>query len=171
MTSLATTGPAPASSVTYLELGAETGCVQTRLGSQTWARREFSLGVDSLVRLSLRHAPPRPVELEHAIELTEDSVMPLADQFTGSNQLVMQGIGAALIAQSLSAGSNGQSALTLDEVEALFNRLVAVTEGRPTSQESLPTDARFIAAMLILREFMHHLQFANVTLQPSREPL
>ena len=59
-----------------------------------------------------------------------------------------------------------QTLLAIDEVETLFNRLVAVSEGRPASQEALPTDARFFAAMLILREFMHHLHFARVTLQP-----
>lgn len=57
-----------------------------------------------------------------------------------------------------------QPRLTMDEVEALFNRLVAVSQGRPVSREKLPTDKHFVAAMLILREFMHHLHFAEVSL-------
>jgi hypothetical protein len=60
---------------------------------------------------------------------------------------------------------------TRDEVETLFNRLVAVSEVRPISHEVLPIHSRFFAAMLMLREFMHHLNFANVALEPSRDPV
>jgi hypothetical protein len=63
------------------------------VAAQTPLSREISLGVDSLVRQSLQHEPPRPIELEHAIELTEDVVMPLAAQFAGSTHLMLQGLG------------------------------------------------------------------------------
>jgi hypothetical protein len=155
--------------VTVLEMCGDTSLVQRVAGAQTLLRREFSLGVDSLVRQSLRHEPPRPIELEHAIELTEDAVMPLAVQFAGSSELILQGLGASLIASSLKTGGIAQTALTLDQVEALFNRLVSVSEGRPASQETLPTDARFFSVILLLREFMHHLHFAQVTLEPVKE--
>lgn len=155
--------------VTALEMRDDTSLVLRVAGTQTLLRREFPLGVDSLVRQSLRHEPPRPLELEHAIELTEEAVMPLAPQFAGSSGLILQGLGASLIAHSLKTGGIAQAALTLDEVEALFNRLVSVSQGRPASQEALPTDARFFAAMLMLREFMHHLHFAHVTLQAAKE--
>ncbi|SFC58470.1 hypothetical protein SAMN05216344_12342 [Polaromonas sp. OV174] len=155
--------------VTVLEMRGNTSLVQRVAGAQTLLLREFPLGVDSLVRQSFRHELPRPIELEHAIELTEEAVMPLAAQFAGSSGLILQGLGASLIAHSLKTGGIAQTALTLDEVEALFNRLVSVSQGRPASQETLPTDARFFAAMLMLREFMHHLSFAQVTLEPVKE--
>lgn len=155
--------------VTVLEMCGDTCLVQRVAGAQTLLRREFPLGVDSLVRQSLRHEPPRPIELEHAIELTEEAVMPLAAQFAGSSALILQGLGTSLIASSLKTSGIAQAALTLDEVEVLFNRLVSVSQGRPASQESLPTDARFFAALLMLREFMHHLHFAQVTLQAVKE--
>ncbi len=151
--------------VTVLEMRADTSLVQRVAGSQTLFCTEFPLGVDSLVRESFRHGPPRPIELEHAIELTEEAVMPLTAQFAGSLGLILKGLGASLIARSLQPGGIAQTALILDEVESLFNRLVAVSQGRPASQETLPTNARFYAAMLMLREFMHHLNFAQVTLQ------
>ena len=151
--------------VTVLEIRGATSLVLRMAGAQALLRREFALGVDALVRQSLRHEPPLPIELEHAIELTEEAVMPLAAQFAGSAGLILQGLGASLIARSLQSGGIAQTALTLDEVESLFNRLVAVSQGLPASQEILPTDARFFAAVLIVREFMHHLNFAQVTLQ------
>ena len=161
--------PTVTADVTVLEMRGDTSLVQRAAGAQTLFLREFPLGVDSLVRQSLRHEPPRPIELEHAIELTEEAVMPLAAQFADSPGLILQGLGAALIAHSLETSGIAQTALTLDEVEALFNRLVSVSHGRPASQETLPTNARFYAAMLVLREFMHHLHFAHVTLQPVKE--
>ncbi len=161
--------PTVTADVTVLEMRGDTSLVQRVAGAQTLLRREFPLGVDSLVRQSLRHEPPWPIELEHAIELTEEAVMPLAAQFAGSSVLTLQGLGASLIASSLKTSGIAQTALTLDEVEALFNRLVSVGEGRPASQETLPTDARFFAVMLMLREFMHHLHFAQVTLQAAKE--
>jgi exopolyphosphatase/pppGpp-phosphohydrolase len=132
-------------------------------------KRTIALGVETLVRQSLRHEPPRPIELEQAIELTEAAVMPLAAQFAGCPDMVLQGLGASLIAHGLAAIDIAQMALTLDEVEALFNRLVSVSQGRQASQERLPTDARFFAALLMLREFMHHLHFEQVTLQTLKE--
>jgi hypothetical protein len=52
-----------------------------------------------------------------------------------------------------------------------MNRQVSVSQGRPASQESLPTDASFFAALLMLREFMHHLHFEQVTRQTIKESL
>lgn len=167
MTSHTPLGQASGSPVTELEMLGETSKVRRRVGAQTVLSREFPLGVDSLVRNSLRHEPPWPIEIEHAIELTEDAVMPLANHFADSTELLLYGSGGLLMARNLNAGGMAQTLLTLDEVETLFNRLVSVSEGRPTSQETLPTDARFLAAMLIVREFMHHLHFPRVTLQLS----
>lgn len=149
--------------VTVLEMRRETCLVQRTAGKQTLLCEEVPLSADALVRQCLRHEPPWPIELEHAIELTEDAVMPLAAQFAGSAGLILQGVGAALIAHRLASAGIAQTALNLDEVEALFNRLVSVSQGRPPAQETLPTDARFFAAMLILREFMHHLNFAQAS--------
>lgn len=155
--------------VTVLEMRGDTSLAQRMAGAQTLFLREFPLGVDSLVRQSLRHEPPWPIELEHAIELTEDAVMPLAAQFAGTTGLILRGLGATLIASGLKTSGITQAALTLDEVEVLFNRLVSISQGRPASQETLPTDARLFSAMLMLREFMHHLHFAQVTLESEME--
>jgi exopolyphosphatase/pppGpp-phosphohydrolase len=152
---------------TVLDLRGDISEVLRSAGAQAPLRREFPLGVDSLVRQCLRHEPPLPIELEQAIDVTEEAVMPMAAQFAGNPALILQGLGASLIASRLQASGQAQTVLTLDDVETLFNRLVSVSQGRPASQEALPADARFVAAMLILREFMHHLHFAQVTLQTS----
>lgn len=159
--------PANTADTTVLEMHADASLVLRIAGTQTLLRRPLPLGVDTLVKHSFRHTPPQPTELEHAIEWTEEAVMPLAAQCAGSTVLQLRGLGAGLIAHSLRCSGLAQTKLTLDEVETLFNRLVLVSQGRPTSQETLPTDARSYAALLVLREFMHHLHFAQVTLLPD----
>jgi len=52
--------------------------------------------------------------------------------------------------------------LPLGAMEQTFERLAAVAEGRPVVQEGLPESTEFAAALLILREFMHHLGFSAV---------
>jgi hypothetical protein len=156
-----------AGEITLLALGDDTSLVQRMAGKTLLVRKEFALGVDGLVRLCLNHEPPWPIELERAIELTEEAVMPLAAQFADTTGLILQGVSATLIANTLQTSDISQTVLTLDEVEDLFNRLVAVSQGRPASQEKLPTAGRFFGVMLILREFMHHLHFAVVTLQSN----
>lgn len=152
--------------ITVLYLSSQTSQVLRREGAQIPKKVEFALGVDVLAAKSFRYAPPRPIEIEHAIELTEEVVMPLAKQFAGGGHLQLQGLGAVLIASCLSAvDASEQLLLNMDEVEAIFNRLVLVSEGRPSTQETLPTDVRFFASMLILREFMHHLRFNQVAIQ------
>lgn len=130
-------------------------------------RKEFALGVDGLTRLRLIHEPPWPIEIERAIEMTEEAVMPLAAQFGNTTGLILQGVSATPISNTLQTSGFALTVLTLDEVEDLFNRLVAVSQGPPTSQEKMPTDVRFFGTMLILREFMHHLHFAAVTLRSN----
>lgn len=95
--------------------------------------------------------------------------MPLAPKFANTHELILQGVGASLIATTLEACGISQPVLTLNEVEVLFNRLVAVSQGRPASQEILPTDVRFVGALLILREVMHHLHITVVNLVPNAQ--
>jgi hypothetical protein len=64
------------------------------------------------------------------------------------------------------AGGNPQATLTLEAVERVFDRLASVALGKPAAQEGIPTDGEFAARVLILREFMHHLDFASITVVP-----
>ena len=124
----------------------------------------MSLGNASLARQRLRHTPPTPLEIEHAIEHTEDVVMPLAAKVLGTVEFAVRGVGAALFLQAVGAAPNATLRWSLDEVEDLFNRIVMVSEGRPSAQEALPTTPEFYAAMVILRESLHHLRFSGVVL-------
>ncbi len=55
--------------------------------------------------------------------------------------------------------------LTRDAMERTFERLAAVILGRQNPREEIPSYLTFAATLLILREFMHHLQFLSITVK------
>lgn len=130
----------------------------------------LSLGGARTARQFFRHAVPTPLELENAIAVVEDEVYVAHRQLQG---LLPGGQGwapwsadAALHELATLAGvpRGAQRVLTLEAMERLFNRLAAVAEGRPAAHEGLPEDPVFAGTLLVLRELMHHLPFATMTL-------
>ncbi len=126
----------------------------------------LDLGVQALLARHLRHAPPTPLELEAAIEAVEDVVMPLHRLLPANAELVMH-LPPSLPLRALLDGDAAapDAPHDIDTVERAFDRLAAVSQGRPLSQEPALADPAVAAALLILRELMHHLGFAHVRLQ------
>ena len=60
-------------------------------------------------------------------------------------------------------GMEAPGALTRDAVEALFQRLVSRSSGTPVAATRLPPQRDIAAALLILRECMHHLGFDRIS--------
>lgn len=132
----------------------------------------LALGHERTAREFFRGAVPTPLELETAIALVEDEVH-VAHRHYGEATLA-EGP-AAGSAWAADAGLHELATLAgiapgavrdvpLDAVERLFNRLVSVSEGRPAAREGLPEDPAFAARLLVLRELMHHMPFAALTL-------
>ena len=153
------------SAQTTLHLGAKTSTLGCTEAGRVVLQQELPLGTASLARQWMRHTPPTPLDIEHAIEQTEDVVMPLAAKLARTEQLQLRGSGAALILQGVDAAPDAMLHWSLDEVEDLFNRIAMVSQGRPSGQEALPTKPEFYAAMVIVREFLHHLRFGSVVVR------
>ena len=147
---------------TTLQLGTETSTVLCVEDGQVVLQQELSLGTASLARQWMRHTPPTPLDIEHAIEVTEDVLMPLAAKLARTEQLQLSGSGAALILQGVGAAPDAVLIWSLEEVEDQFNRIAMVSQGRPIGHEALPTAPEFYAAMVIVRECLHHLRFTGV---------
>jgi exopolyphosphatase/pppGpp-phosphohydrolase len=118
----------------------------------------LGVGIDHLASAVFRHAPPTPAELEQAIDIVEDALMATHLAHTERGELVSsRGLIRAL------PGLRGEgSRLTRDEVEALFQRMASVSLGNPGALGDLPTGRQACAALLVLRECMHHLGFEAV---------
>ena len=154
--------------VTLLIGDSETRVVSQR-GNEPPDTIVLAIGYAAQGHLHLRHEPPTPLELENAIAVVEDAVMPLAKRLPLPSELI--GAGPALEAIAAASGkAQGDVRMELGEVERLFQQLAAVSEGRPVASGGVPSGAAYAATLLILREFMHHLGFGAITLAAPVTP-
>ena len=153
------------SPVTVVHVGAEQTLVASGKGTEPDAVIVLAIGAQKTSDDFFRHNPPTPLELENAIMTVEDEVARARAIIVDDSRLFTRDAGIREIA--LIAGLPDQPALTLslETMEKTFDRLAAVSLGRPASHEGLPGNAAFAATLLILREFMHHLKFASITVQ------
>jgi len=172
--------PAGAQPCTVLQLGADHTIVASGADPQQPAVVvTLALGYDRTARDFFRGAVPTPLELETAIASVEDEIH-AAHRLQRDHPV--QG---TLYAQALADGAPPPWSmdpglhelatlagippgvvrpLPLDAMERLFNRLASVSEGRPAAHEGLPESSPFAARLLVLRELMHHMPFAAITL-------
>jgi len=127
------------------------------------------LGTQELGSGPWRHEPPSPLELENAIAFVEDLVMPLAKSLPGGTTLVTHDAEARHLVVVARPGEDPAPPLPIEQVERVFNGLVAVSQGRPLASSGLPSQASFAAYVLILRELMHHLGFDSITVKEPME--
>ncbi|MDW5441594.1 hypothetical protein [Polaromonas sp. SM01] len=149
--------------ITVLHIGEEQTAAATGSAFEPDVVLLLAIGSKKTASDFFKHAPPTPGELENAIMVVEDEVTRLRSITATASKLVTSD--AAIREIALVAGVPGQPELILrlDAVERTFDLLAALTLGRPASSAGIPVNAAFAATLLILREFMHHLQFASVT--------
>jgi hypothetical protein len=145
------------SSTLLLSLGDRESRV--RLTGEDGVSREFvlALGLDAMTPGPFRRDPPTPLELEQAIMVVENVLMPLAAHVPPHPLVELHS--PVPLAEGL-----GSHELSRESIEKLFGQLVAMVEGDPLASAQLPRDRRFAAALLILREWMHHLDAGSVAL-------
>lgn len=154
-----------------LHLGAEQVTWAAGAGAPDPTERLYlPLGGARTARQFFHGAIPAPLELENAIAAVEDEVHIAHRQLQG---LLPKGqvwapwsadTALHMLATWAGVPPGPQRVLTLDAMERLFNRLAAVSEGRPAAHEGLPEDPAFAGTLLVLRELMHHVPFASLVL-------
>jgi hypothetical protein len=128
------------------------------------ARLELAIGSRQIAQQFFRHHPPTALEVENAIQTVEDEVVRARVLVPAGQVIFCADASVRAIATAAGVDPVGGQALSLEQVEHTFNRWSALVEGRPQSQDALPADPAFAATLLILREFMHHLQTPAVRL-------
>jgi len=125
----------------------------------------FDIGVEKTAREFFKHNPPTSGEVEEAIQVVEDEVMPLRKLLVPDLNLHTRDAGIREVAAN-TVFTQSEYGVTLSraDMEQVFNRLAAIISGRPASQDILPTTNSFAATLLILREVMHHLGFRDITI-------
>ena len=143
----------------YLHFQAQSTLLEMKDGP----RISLRVSVDELVNQVLKHDPPTAIELELAIDLIEESLTGTAAAFKEFSELTT----TDAILCSLPGLRAPGSSLTRDAVENLFSQLASRSLGTPVSAEILPEGKITAAAVLILRECMHHLRFDRVVALPD----
>lgn len=150
--------------LTKLEIGDEFSYVTSCGALDIKRTRNLKVGLKQLVRDVLKHSPPTPLELETAIALIEDEVMKLHKSLPLNSQLVSADQCIANLALAIDSNRRSGQNISIEEVEHLFDLLASFSMGRPAAIAGIPEDSCFYATLLILREFMHHLNFKSIYL-------
>ena len=141
--------------------------VQSLPGVDVAVQLDLAVGAGALAADVLRHTPPSPLEIERAIEIVEEAIMPVRAQLPEILQLFCADPQFRMLSGhelSVQDGDSTDSAVShvtaqwvgIDALEHLFNRLVARAEGRPAAQDALSVDAASAARLVIVREILHH---------------
>ena len=119
---------------------------------------------------SLRHEPPTAVELESAIEGVENDLMPVLRALPERSLLTTSWPDIGEIARIAGLDLTSDVRLDTATVERLFNNLADVAYGTPAAQLGVPTNRGFAAALIVLREVLHHGGFESIIVTPSATP-
>lgn len=108
--------------------------------------------------------PPTPGEVENAITFIEDEIMLYHKKISSGSKSITSDSNILEIARFVIPIKSPETVLTATDIEIIFGRISAIVSGRPVSQDILPTDNKFIARLLILREILAHLKFREITI-------
>ncbi|WP_145583561.1 hypothetical protein [Yersinia thracica] len=150
--------------ITLLSIGHESTTVITDNSDIIFSEQLLTVGSNHVALSYFKHNPPTADEMETAIMVVEDEVIRISSAVNKTSQLITTDHYIAEIAQLAGLPMQAEIVMSLESVERLFDRLAAVMMGRPAASEGIPADNEFAARLLILREFMHHLQFPSITI-------
>jgi len=124
------------------------------------------LSLSSLLEAGLRHFPPSEQALEQAIATTEDALMPWipALRMDPLDLLESSDPVLALLPGVLAYPHQAICELDIEEVERAFNQLAQVAAGMPAKNLDIPERPDFVAALVVVRELMHHVGWQQLRL-------
>lgn len=165
---------AAGTALTLLCVGEQESVVVTGNGAAAPAVHRLAIGVMRLGRGPFSRQPPTPLELENAIAVVEDALMPLAHALPPASTLIVAGEGVDAL-DALGGVADPQSGLhriTREALENGFQRLAAQSTRGLGAADALPGGVAASAMLLILREAMHHLHFDALRIDAAEhEPL
>jgi len=153
--------------ITVLDIGEQQTIVAAGTGAEPSTVFKLAIGSRNTAAEYFHHDPPTPVEMENAIVAVEDAVASARTIISGGTRLFTTDEAIRKIALISGVPDGAELILSRDAMEQTFERLTEVILGRPSRGE-IPADATFAATLLILREFMHHLQFLSITVNAPR---
>ena len=157
--------------IVVLHLGDDRFMLAWGTGTEPAQLSLLPLGLQELTHRLVPHGHLSEVAIEQTIAEVEDTLMPWHGKLPDFALLFTTDAAVAELAWWAGMPDKaGAWRLTKETVEHLFNRWVARAQGRPASQDELPTTGRFSATLLVLREWLHHLGFEDITVLNTHLP-
>ncbi|WP_145555132.1 hypothetical protein [Yersinia canariae] len=148
--------------ITLISIGHESTTVVADNADKKFTGQQLTVGSNNIALRYFKHTPPTADEMENAIMAVEDEVIRISPAVNKTSQLITTDGDIAELAQLAGLPMQAEIRMSLESVERMFDRLAAVIMGRPAASEGIPENNDFAARLLILREFMHHLQFSSI---------
>ncbi|PLY03346.1 MAG: hypothetical protein C0624_06940 [Desulfuromonas sp.] len=122
------------------------------------------VGYAAISERYFKHTPPTYDEVEYAINYIEDEIEKVAPEIARKGyHLVTDTPFIRNIAQLCGVETSKEMALSREAHELVFGQYAEIAMGRPPRPHESDISPRFYAQMLILREYLHHLLFEQVT--------
>ena len=151
---------------TLLHVGDERTGVVTGNDAAPEAVLMLEMGSRRTAREHFRHLPPTEAELEGAIAAIEDEVARAGPMLRNRSSLFTTDATIRQLAANAGVPTSASMILRLELVEQIFGRFVSEVLGQSRRSNGIPLDRESAATLLILREFMHHLQFGSINVPP-----
>lgn len=149
--------------ISVLHIGSDHTGIAVGNGIDPQSTLALAIGAHRTAHEHFKRSLPSPLELENAIVVVENELTRARTLVPNTSILFTTDAVVREIAM-LSGVTNGERMeLSIDTLERTFDRLTSIVLGIPASHDELPASNTFAAALLILREFMHHLQFSSIT--------
>lgn len=143
----------------FLHLGAETAnFLFMRNGHQEKAI-DLKLGIDLVADSFFKQEIPSEAEVENAINHIEDELMSSPELVNRSAEKLYCADALFVEAFAPEAGANAE--YSRQAVEEAFTRYALISMGRSPVYDDVRMDRWTYAGILILREILHHLDFAS----------
>ncbi|QKV55096.1 hypothetical protein HUK68_17460 [Comamonas antarctica] len=124
-------------------------------------RYDLPLGLQTLVHGRFKNRMPDALALEVGIEEVEDAVMPASAWLPRPVRLQTHD---ALL-HDIARVAGAREVLTREAVEQLFDHLARQAERAGAPDALLPQEPLWAAALLVLRECLHHWQVEQIHLE------
>lgn len=121
-------------------------------------KNEISLpiGYEQIASQYFKHNIPTVAEVDYAINVIEDELMSNKSLINNNETLICSD---KILIDILTKNIELKNIFTRQEIEDLFSKYANVSMGEPLSRYYLDINPNNYAAMLILREIMHHLNY------------
>lgn len=127
------------------------------------------LSLDDLLAAGLEAFPPGSAALEQAIQLVEDALMPAIPSLRHPPAMLLECADPVLAPLLPATGRDLMAAATLSitDVEDVFDRLTRVAAGVPARSLGVPDQPGFAAALVVVRELLHHIGLPALRVMPA----